>query len=127
MSPEEIKHRFRLVAIGFVIFALGAAASTFINQRQTEQLDRHQKALFIQEHQIQVNQDNIARQQTAIQRQQQEIQHNTKSLALIIGTYGYRLCVSLNEDRTANGLLPKPVDCKKDREQALAIIRGTIP
>ena len=52
MSPEEIRHRFRLVLVGYVILALAATAGVYFNQRRNDTVSDHQKVLAQHQRQL---------------------------------------------------------------------------
>lgn len=69
MSPDEIKHRFRFVALGYVVLAIATAAALAFN--------------FSQENEIKAN--------------EQQIKTGAERLSTLLAVSGYEICIALDK------------------------------
>jgi hypothetical protein len=52
MTAKDIKRRFRLVALGYVILALACAGGIYIDYRQTQDIKHQQSELRVLVHRL---------------------------------------------------------------------------
>lgn len=61
MNEHDIRRRFRLALLGYVILALAATAGIAYNHHQQTTLDAHQRAIVVELRGVKANQDAIVR------------------------------------------------------------------
>lgn len=84
MTEREIIGRFRLVALGFAIFALFVVIGSWINYHQQRQLDKHQTVIKAELVRLEKNQQQITRNQQAIKANLDRIVRLTRNSAAAI-------------------------------------------